>query len=224
MTSHMDVHLIPNERDLFIYGAGDHGLVVAEAATEAGWRVRGFLDDKAPTTLVGKWRVLEAVPSDADGNNVIVAIGDNMARRRISADLVQTGLSLANVIHPAACVSRSAILGRGIFIGPQAVVNGQAAIQDGAIINSAAVVEHHCVVEGYSHICPGAVLCGHVHIGSMVTVGAGASVIPKMIIGDGCVIGAGAVVISNIEKNQTAVGVPAFPLHKEPEIDLHLAL
>jgi UDP-N-acetylbacillosamine N-acetyltransferase len=212
-----------SDRKLYVYGAGGHGLVVAESAVAAGWEVAGFLDEQPQTTLVGRWRVYPSIPAEAAGQAVAVAVGDNMARRRLTADIAQTGLQLTQIIHPTAWVSPTAILGRGVFIGPQAVINGQANIEDGVIINSSAVVEHHCVVGGYSHVAPRAVLCGNVRVGEMCLIGAGATVKPGIAIGDDCTVGVGAAVVSDLDHNQTVVGVPARPINSQTGGDFRLA-
>lgn len=223
MAKIMDAHAIPTDPQLYVYGAGGHGLVVAEAAEAAGWEVLAIIDTQPPASLVGRWRVLDAVPQGAAGKGVIVAIGDNMARRRVGADLAGEGLKLVNIVHPSAVVSTTALLGRGIYIGPQAVVNAQASLADGVIVNSAAVVEHHCQINAYTHVGPRAALCGNVKVGSMVTIGAGASVIPGKSIADDCIIGAGAAVVDDISGHQTVVGVPARPIQKGEAGDFRLA-
>ena len=197
---------------IYVYGAGGHGLVLAEAAEAAGTKVVGFIDESPQVSSIGKWRIRTEPAGDGRARGVIVAIGDNMARRRIASDIVQTGLKLVSVIHPAACVSPSAIIGQGVYIGAGAVVNGQSQIENGAIVNTGAIVEHHCVVGAFAHIGPGAILAGGVQIGSLSLVGAGAVVRPEVRIGEDCNVGAGAVVVSDIPNGQTVAGVPAEPM------------
>lgn len=197
---------------LLIYGAGGYGLVVAEAASAAGWRVRGFLDDQRPVESVGTWRVFNGVPEDAAGAAVIIAIGDNMARRRIAADMVSAGLRLVSVVHPTAWISPSAIIGQGVYVGAKAVINGQAQIDNGAIINTAAVVEHHCRVAGFAHIAPNVVLMEHVTVGALALVGPGAVVKTEITIGEDARVGAGAAVVGDVIKNEAVAGVPAKPI------------
>jgi acetyltransferase-like isoleucine patch superfamily enzyme len=50
---------------------------------------------------------------------------------------------------------------------------------------------------------------GHVILGSLVSVGSGAIILPRLKIGDGAVIGAGAVVTKDVPEGVTVMGVPA---------------
>jgi len=196
---------------LLIYGAGDHGMVVAEAASTR-WTVAAFVDEYPKSTSIFGMPVMTSIEAAPDALSIIVAIGHNMARRRIFADLCGYGRRMVNVIHPTAVVSPSALLGLGIYIGPHAVVNAQASIENGAIVNSGAIVEHHSQVCAFAHVGPGAVLAGRVHVGPMSLIGAGASVRPGVSIGDCCTVGAGAAVVSDLPNGTTAVGVPARSL------------
>lgn len=198
---------------IYVCGAGGHGVVVAEAAEAAGLRVLGFLDDVPSIESIGKWPVRAVPAADAGAEGVIVAIGDNMARRRITSDIVQSGLRLVSVIHPTAHVSPSALIGQGVYIGPQAVINAQARVENGVIINSGAIVEHHVVVGAFANLGPGAVLAGRVQVGALAMIGAGAAVKPDIRIGDDCKVGVGAAVVADVEHGRTVAGVPARPVH-----------
>lgn len=196
-------------RPVLIYGAGDQGLIVAEAAAQSGFDVLGFVDDRVPAgTTVGRW----AVRDDDEPAAIIVGIGDNMARCRRTRELAEAGRELATVVHPTAWVSPTARLGGGVFVGPQAVVHAGAQVDEGAIVNSAAVVEHHCRVRDGAHVAPNATLCGRVRVGRCTLVGAGTVVLPVVTIGDDVVVGAGSVVTGDVPDRLTVAGDPARQL------------
>lgn len=200
---------------LVVYGAGGHGRVVAEAAASAGWQVLGFLDDGLKETPSGsQWPLLPVDDPRLVDAAHIVALGDNTARRRITAELRHAGRRLVAVIHPSASVSGSAKIGQGVFIGPAAVVHTAASIGDGVIINSGAIVEHDCSIEDFVHIAPGAVLGGGAAAGEGSLIGINASVLPRLRVGCWCVVGAGAVVVRNVMDNSNVAGVPARPLQQ----------
>lgn len=201
-----------DKRSLYVYGAGGHGLVVAEAATASGWHVLGFIDEKPPTSSIGPWQVYKDIPENDHPRNVIVAIGDNMARRRITSDLASAGCDLVNVIHPAAWVSPSALLGHGIYVGRGAIINAQAQIENGVIINSGAIVEHHCTIGAFAHIGPRSTLAGNIRIGVLAALGVAVSIKPGITVADQATIGAGAVVVDDITTGRTFAGVPARQL------------
>ncbi len=191
---------------ILIYGAGDQGQVVAEAADLAGFDLAGFLDDRvAPGTIVGSWQVLADDPQCP----LIVGIGDNMTRWTRSRAAIESGRPLATIVHPSAWVSPTAELGRGVFVGPNAVVHVGAHVEDGAIINSAAVVEHHCHIQAGAHVAPNATLCGCVRVGRCTLIGAGAVVLPVVTVGEEVVVGAGSVVTGDVPDGVTVVGDPA---------------
>jgi UDP-N-acetylbacillosamine N-acetyltransferase len=195
--------------NLVVYGAGGHGLVVADAAAQAGFAIVSFVDDSIETGLtVGAWPVLADRPDEP----CIVAVGDNAARLAIVERLVESGASLSCVVHPAAVVSPLAEIGDGAYIGPGAVVNAEAMVGLGALINSGAIVEHHVQVHRCAHVAPGAVLCGSVHVGQGAMIGAGAVVLPGLTIGERAVVGGGSVVIDHVQPGQTVVGHPARSL------------
>ncbi|MFW6059849.1 MAG: acetyltransferase [Phycisphaeraceae bacterium] len=196
-------------RPLVIYGAGDHGRVVAEAADAAGWRVLGFLDDARTDDSDLLWPLLDSDDDQLREATFIVGIGDNAARRRIARDLHDAGRTLAIVIHPAASVSPSATLHPGVFVGPGAVVHTTAELDPGVIVNSNAVVEHDCHIHECAHLAPGATLGGNATIGAETLVGLNATILPRIAVGRDCTIGAGAVVTRPIESGRTVRGIPA---------------
>ncbi len=197
-------------RPLLIYGAGGHGWVVADAAQLAGWRIVGFIDDTPNGERVGDWPVFQRDVLDKPDLNahLIVAIGDNALRRRISYDMFKRGRLFATVAHPTAAISAFATVADGVFIGANAVINAQAQVGDGVIVNSGAIVEHHCKVGAYAHVAPKATLGGEVTVGEMTLVGVGVSVRPKITIGSNCTVGVGAAVVKDVPDNRTVVGVP----------------
>lgn len=197
---------------LLIHGAGGHGLVVAEAAAAAGYVVVGFIDDAVSEGYLGNHPIVKMEFVDHIDADVIVAIGDPRARRRIQHRHQEAGRSLATVIHPSASISPSARIAVGVFIGPNAVVNTEANLGDGVIVNSRSIVEHHCEVGPFAHIAPGSTLGGGVVVGEQALVGIGASVLPGVKIGSGCTVGAGSVVREDVADGLTVVGSPARPV------------
>lgn len=200
-----------------ILGAGGHGKVVLDILRAAGEvEPVGFLD--ADPALAGT-EVLD-VPVLGAANllpklrgqkvrGAVVAIGDNRARRQYAAMVREHGLELVNAIHPDACVSPTARLGRNVVIAAHAVVCVEAQIADSGIINTAAVVDHECRIGEAVHIGPGALLAGRVCVQPLAFVGMGAKVIQCRTVGEAAIVGAGAVVIEDVPAGCTVVGVPA---------------
>jgi sugar O-acyltransferase (sialic acid O-acetyltransferase NeuD family) len=203
--------------DVLIVGAGGHGKVVLDILREAGKHTPvGFID--ADTALAGT--TVGGLPVFGPANQLpklrakkiggaIIAIGENRARQTYAVILREQNFELINAIHPAASVSRSAIIGRNVVIAAHAVVCAEAAIGDSTIINTAAVVDHECEIGLGAHICPTAALAGRVRVGEGAFIGLGAKIISCVTIGQHAIVGAGAVVISDVSDDSTVVGVPA---------------
>ncbi len=210
--------------DLLVLGASGHGMVVCDilAAARDGSHVVGFVD--ANPSLHGT-RVLDLPVvgtleemADRGVRRVAMGIGDNAARRRAFARVLELGLQPVTAVHPSAVLSAHATVGRGTVVMANAAINVAADIGENAIVNTASSVDHHCVIGAHAHIAPGAVLAGNVRIGEETLVGAGAVVIPGLSIGARCVVGAGAVVTANVPDGVTVAGVPARPIARSTGI------
>jgi UDP-perosamine 4-acetyltransferase len=203
--------------DVLIVGAGGHGKVVLDCLRAAGeCNPIGFVD--ADTSLAGT--SIGGLPVFGPPNQLpkirstkiksaIIAIGDNRTRRSYARMLIDQGFDLINAIHPHACVSATAHIGRNVVIAAGAIVCTEARIGDSVVVNTAAVVDHECEIGEAAHICPTVALAGRVRVGEGAFIGIGAKVIPCLSIGEYAIVGAGAVVIRDVPAHATAVGVPA---------------
>lgn len=198
---------------LLVIGAGGHAKVVIDALLASGCRILGCYDDNP--TLAGSEPV-SGVPvlggSSAlctdwrKGQKVIVAVGDNRIRRRLS---LLWDVEYGAAVAPSAVLGAGVVFGSGTMVLPSATVNIDTVVGRHAILNTSCSVDHDCRIGDYAHVAPGCTLGGNVIIGEGAFLGIGARVIPGGRIGRWCVIGAGAVVLKEIPDNCTAVGIPA---------------
>lgn len=199
---------------LAVFGASGHGRVVAELATEVGWKSIDFYDD----TFLKKGR-LDGHPIKGNLNDLLtqfrayggvhVAVGANEVRLRILKSLQDLNVKCPNIISPSAIISPTAELGTGIAVMANVVVNANASIGDGVILNTSCSVDHDCEISSGVHISPGARLAGDVSVGECSWIGIGSSIIQGIDIGANTTIGAGSVVIKSIPGNVVSVGVPS---------------
>lgn len=140
---------------------------------------------------------------------LVVAIGNNITRKRIITELQYPKDQYATIIHPTAVISPSVKIGYGTVIMPNAVINANTVVGNHVIINTASVIEHDNTLEDYVHIAPNVTLTGAVKVAEGTQISAAASVIPNIQIGAWCMIGAGSTVIENIPSYSKAVGSPA---------------
>lgn len=219
-------------RPLVVYGAAGHAKVVFDIVERQGrYRVCRVLDRFKPTgTECGTQHVsgtMEDLPElyrEHPELEVIVAIGDNWARARISAEIAALcpGIQFGVAIHPSAQVAISAVIGSGTMVMAGAVINPAARVGTGCIVNTQASLDHDSVMGDFSSLGPGATVGGGVHIGRYSSLGIGASVIQEIRIGEHVVIGAGAAVVRDIPDLVVAYGVPARVARKRLAGDRYL--
>jgi acetyltransferase EpsM len=202
-------------KPLYVFGAGGHGKVVAEAARfDLDYRLRAFLDDDRRRwgqewdglPVLGGRGLLASLEDDAE---VALGIGGNVMRAEVAEAVLGWGRTLATVVHPSAVVARGVALGPGTYVAPLAVLHTDAQLGHGCIVNSGAVVEHDCRLGDWVHVSPGAALGGGVRIGEGAHVALGAIVLPGLALGPWATLGAGAVMVHSLPDYATAVGVPA---------------
>jgi sugar O-acyltransferase (sialic acid O-acetyltransferase NeuD family) len=204
---------------LVVVGAGGHGAVVAEAAAEIDrWREIVFLDDddslQAVVDFPVSGRISDLFEVADQGAEVIVAIGGNRRRLELCEEVARSGLQLISVIHPTACISRSATISSGSVVCAGAIVNARATVGRACILNTGATIDHDCVLEDGVHVSPGANLGGAVRVGQCAWIGIGSSVREGISIGRDSIVGAGAAVVSDVADALTVGGVPARVLTK----------
>jgi sugar O-acyltransferase (sialic acid O-acetyltransferase NeuD family) len=145
-------------------------------------------------------------------NDYFICVGDNSIRRRVFNKLTEEhNLKLPiNAIHKNTNIHKSVKIEKGcVMISAGVVINPLAEISIGVICNTGCIIEHECKIDSFTHIGPGAVLCGNVRIGKNSFIGANTVVKQGIIIGDNVVVGAGSVVVKNLPDGVISYGNPA---------------
>jgi sugar O-acyltransferase (sialic acid O-acetyltransferase NeuD family) len=194
---------------ILIYGAGGHAKSVMEIVLQnSKYAIAGIIDDD--NRLAGKQvlgiQVLgtrdllpalnaQGVKLAANGVGGILDIG---IRVRIFELLENAGFSFPSLIHPRATIEPSAIVKKGVQVFANAYIGSEAVLHEMCMVNTNAVVSHDCEIGSYTHIAPGALLAGHVHIGARTLVGMGVTTSIGLRIGSGVRIGNGAIVLADV--------------------------
>lgn len=198
-----------DETSIIIYGAGGHAKSVMEMVAQAGaFHIVGIIDDNKALTgslvlgipVLGTRELLpqlvvQGVKLAANGVGGIIDIG---VRVRLFELLAGSGFAFPALCHPRATVEPSAHVTDGVQVFANAYVGSEAVLHERCMVNTGAVVSHDCEIGAYSHIAPGALLAGHVHVGERALVGMGVTTIIGLKIGDGARIGNGAVLLADV--------------------------
>ncbi len=204
------------------FGAGQYGLTVLELAKSLGLGVAAFVDKSLPEgsnvqgiPVVGfaALRSRFSTPPPA-----VVAIGNCMARERVSSRVDALGMKRPTLIHPGAEVSPSAEIAPGCIVQFASLVWTGAVLGRGVILSPGAYVTHDAVVGDNCMVANQASVGGQVRVGARVLVGQSASLCLGVSVGDDAVVGAGAVVVRDVGAGQVVAGVPARVL-SQGEID-----
>jgi UDP-perosamine 4-acetyltransferase len=208
---------------VIVIGAGGHAKVVIEALRAMGRMVVGLVAlAPAQTRLLG-------VPVIGDDDilprlratgitQAALGLGDNRLRDIIAARLLVMEFDLPPVLHPAAWISPSCVMGLGAVVLQKAVVSAEAVIGLAAIINSGAIIEHDGVIAEAAHVAPGCVLAGQVRVGARTLMGVGSVVRPRVTLGADVIVGAGSVVVADVPDGLVIAGCPARPLKRDVPI------
>jgi sugar O-acyltransferase (sialic acid O-acetyltransferase NeuD family) len=200
--------MVVRER-IVILGAGGHSKVVIATAEAAGYDIEAVYDDQ--TELWGRELLGYSIegPLEAASQKrcrAVLAVGSNAARGDLVERIRERWISL---VHPAAYVHRSVVIGAGSVVFAGAAVQPDAVIGRHVIVSTGATIDHDCEIGDLAHIAPGAHLAGNVTVGKGTLIGIGATVMPGRSVGDWSVVGAGAVAATEIPGGSSWAGVPA---------------
>ncbi len=205
---------------LIIIGAGGHGKVIADTATELNlYHEIAFLDDIfncdhhkkkiliwqiiGNTKDINKTSILERFES------AFVAIGNAKIRLSFISALKKLGYYIPVIKHPTSFVSNFSKVGEGTAILANSNLQADSIVGKGSILNTGSNIDHEVNLSDGVHICPGSSIAGNVSIGKNSWIGIGSSVKENINIGSNVIVGAGAVVNKNLPDNVIAKGIPA---------------
>lgn len=205
---------------LIIIGAGGHGKVIADTATEQNlYQEIAFLDDifnydhQNKKSLI--WQILGRI-KDMNEPRILerfeaafVAIGNSKLRVSLIYSLKKLGYYIPVIKHPTSFVSNFSKIDEGTAVLANSNLQANSIVGKGCILNTGSNIDHEVNLSDGVHICPGSSIAGNVSIGKNSWIGIGSSVKENINIGSNVVVGAGAVVNKNLPDNIVAKGIPA---------------
>jgi len=211
-------------KDIYIVGAGTYGEAMYELAEDCGYNVVGYYDesdekigtDVMDVPVIGKLSECK----DIQGKKFIVAIGNNKIRHDIMTDIISKGGDVPTLIHPTAKISKTAVIGKGVYIQMGAVIWTKVEIGDFSIISPNTVIAHHTKI---GHSCLISTLCcvgASIEVGAYTMFGIGCIAITGIErVGHNVMLGAGTTVIDNVEDNVLMVGSPARKIRDRQPVE-----
>ncbi len=200
--------------EIFLIGYSGHAYEVIETFRRMKAVVSGYYEPEEKANNPYKLNYcgsekLETAIRQLQAKTVFVAIGDNGIRKEVLKRLDAKNIEFGLAVDPSANLSESCVIGQATLIAKGVLINAQTRIGVGVICNSGSIIEHECLVGNYTHIGPGATLCGSVQIGEESLIGAGATILPGIKIGNRVTVGAGSVVCNNVPDGAKVAGNPA---------------
>lgn len=132
--------------------------------------------------------------------NFIISFSDHNLRLKIENWMKEHNIKAANIIHPNAIISKSAIIGFGNYIAAFAIISTNAKIGDHNIINYCTTIGHDSTLGNHVIVNPGARVSGNVNIGSRILIGANSFIFQGKSIGDDTLIDALTYIDRDIDK------------------------
>lgn len=206
---------ITHTTPLGIIGAGGLGReALCCYAAAVGW---GKLSDKVKFLVeevyyteghVHDIDVLKLFPHVDNCDEIIIAVGEIEARRRIAALLSNSG-KFATIIHPNVSLTPYTHIGHGSIVLGNTLLSCDVEIGSFAVINPGTTISHDAKIGHFFTASPGVHISGNCTIGDNVFMGTNASIRNGTTIAADVVIGMGAVVVKDILTAGTYIGNPA---------------
>ena len=218
--------------NIVIIGSSGHAKVVIDVVERQGiHRIVGLIDafrapgeDTLGYPVLGAESLLPELLQTHAVGGVLVAIGDNHVRARVTANVAALCPQLPFVValHPQASIARDVRIGAGTVVMAGAVINPDCEIGAGCIVNTRASLDHDSVMEAFSSLAPAAATGGNCHLGTCSALGMGALLLQRQRLGAHSVVGAGAVVTRPVADLCVSYGAPARTIRSRQPGDRYL--
>ena len=203
-------------KDIIIVGAGGFGReayyrIKAVNSVVPTWNIKGFIND-IPVDLKAKKidaPILGTIKDWKPSENEVFAMGiaSPHGKEAVAGILKSRGAKFATIIHPAAFVEETAILGEGCMISRGSTIGDCAVLGNfvhvsGSMIGQDAEIGDFATTTGFANIT-------NAKLGKRVFVGSHAVILNGRRIDDDAFICAGSIVFHNIKSGVKVLGNPA---------------
>lgn len=176
---------------LLIVGAGGLGRMTMESACDKyecyfvddGYQIN---DKICGIKVVGKITDLKMLKDDFD--NVIIAIGNNTFREKLTKLVIEYGYNIPNIYNNTAYVSKFANFGCGCIVLSNASIQNGANIGNGVVITANVEVHHDATIDDYALVYSNSTIRTYATIGKRVKIGSNVSISNDIVIEDDTII------------------------------------
>ncbi len=155
------------KKQLVFYGAKTLAIMASDIAHEADIEIIGYIDDFEDESKIALPNFLGTLNDNLyliDKVPFVIAVGDNINRRKLSIKINQLGGKIANLIHPLAYISKSTSIGQGNILFPFAYLGTNVTIGDGNVFFPNTIISHDINIGDYCFFAPSVAVAGFVEI------------------------------------------------------------
>ena len=132
----------------------------------------------------------------------IISISNHKIRKKFISKFVEKKIQPFNVIHPKSMISKSAVLGKGIYVAHAAAISSFAKVEDHCMINYEVLIGHDSLVEENCILNPGCKISGNVVIGNNTLIGSNSFIKQGLVVGENVLVDAMCYIEKNIGPNK----------------------
>jgi acetyltransferase EpsM len=200
-------------KEIYICGNGGLAKVVTDIIkNNDDYKILGYIDIKE--SKKNNITSFKDFIKNTNKKNVVIAIGENITRKKVYENLKKNCHYFPNIISKKAIISKNCKLGSGNIIMPNAVINTNSKIDNFNILNTSSIVEHDCKISSFVTLSPGAIICGGCNLKEGVFLGSNSTTIENLDIDKWAVVGAGSTAIINLGKLSLNIGNPTKIIRK----------
>lgn len=207
-------------KKIVLIGAGGFGREVASIievlnSIRPRYELLGFLDDGEQFhegVIINGYPWLgkkEWILKHKDDVYCTCTIGSASVKAAIQSQLMEKGVQFETIIAYGGYVGPYTEIGPGCVFYGNVIISVNCKIGAGVLLNQSVNIGHDSIIGDYTTIMPATGISGCCKIGTEVSIGGHAFVIPGKKIGDKATIAAGSIVFSNVKPETTVLGNPA---------------